>query len=122
MIPNDLLLCLAFIIRDSSTEQLHPSLFTTPPTYYLPPRKMRRVQEQSHQHPRQRPRNRNRHDPRKEQQSHSLPIDSLERAIAKTDADGGASDTHGCRDGKSVLREEEDGDGGAEFHRGTAGG
>jgi len=83
---------------------------------------MRRVQKQSHQHSCQRPSNRDRHDPCEQQQAHSLPIDSLERAIAKTDADGGAGDAHGCRDGKSVLREEENGDGGAKFHGGTAGG
>jgi len=67
--------------------------------------------------------NRDGHDPRKEQEADSLPVDSLEGAVAKTDSDSCASDAHRGRDWESILREDKNGDGGAHLHgRTTAGG
>lgn len=83
---------------------------------------MRRIQDDPHQYTPNSSRHRNRHNPRENEQAHSLKVDCLDSAIAQADADGGTSDTHGCGDGERVLREEEDGDGGAHFHGGACGG
>jgi len=56
--------------------------------------KMRRIQNQGSQHAANRPRNRDRHDPGEDQETHSLPVDSLEGAVAEADADGGACYAH----------------------------
>lgn len=80
----------------------------------------RRIQRQPHQASTNQARNRDSHDPREEQQTDTLPIDSLKSAIAETHTDRGARDTHARRHGKRVLREDEDGDGGAHFHGRTA--
>lgn len=84
---------------------------------------MRRVQRQTHQTPTDQTGNRHGHDPGEEKEADTLPVDSLEGTVAQTDTDGGAGDAHGGRHGQGVLREDEDGDGGAQFHgRTTAGG
>ena len=84
---------------------------------------MRRINEQSHQATTDGSGNGDSHDPSQEQEANTLEVDGLEGTIAQTDTDGRASDAHGCGDGQGVLGEHEDGDGGAEFHRGaTAGG
>ena len=62
----------------------------------------------------------NRHDPREEQEANSLPVDCLEGAVAEPNTHGSTGDTHGSRDGKGVLREDENGDGGTHFHGGTS--
>lgn len=61
------------------------------------------------------------HNPREEQETNTLPVNSLEGAVAKTDTDSGTSDAHGCGDGELVLGEDEGGDGGAHFHGRTTG-
>ena len=81
------------------------------------------VEHQSHQDATDETGNRDSHDPGEEQETDTLPVDSLDVAVAETHADGRASDAHGRRDGESVLREEENGDGGTHLHgRATAGG
>lgn len=60
-------------------------------------------------------------DPREEQETNTLPVDSLEGTVAKTDTNGGTSDAHGCGDGELVLGEDEGGDGGAHLHGRTTG-
>lgn len=63
------------------------------------------------------------HDPRENEEEDSLPVDSLDAAVAKTDTDGGTGDTHGGRDRELVLREDKDGNGSTHLHgRTTAGG
>lgn len=63
------------------------------------------------------------HDPGEDQEEDSLPVDGAQAAVAETDTNGGTSDAHGGRDGKLVLGEDEDGDGGTHLHGGaTAGG
>ena len=58
-------------------------------------------------------------DPCEEEEANSLKVDSLQGAVAEANTDGSASDAHRGRDGKRVLREDEDGEGGAHLHRGT---
>ena len=82
---------------------------------------MRRIQHNPHKHAPNRARHRNRHKPRKHQKRHPLEVNRLVRAIRQTDSDGRARDAHGRTDGQGVLREEQDGDGGAHFHGGTYG-
>ena len=55
-------------------------------------------------------------DPGEEEEADPLEVDRLEGAVAEPDADGGAGDAHGGRDGQGELGEEEDGDGGAHLH------
>ena len=83
--------------------------------------KVRSVEGKTHQAATNETSNWDSHDPREEQKSHSLPVDGLEGSIAETDTDSRTSDTHGCRDWELVLREDEDGDGGAHLHGGTTG-
>jgi hypothetical protein len=59
------------------------------------------------------------HDPREDEQENSLPVNSLEAAVAKTDTDGGTGDTHGGRDRELVLGEDKNGDSGTHLHGGT---
>jgi len=56
------------------------------------------------------------HDPREDEQENSLPVNSLDAAVAKTDTDGGTGDTHGSRDGELVLGEDKDSDSGTHLH------
>lgn len=84
---------------------------------------VRRIKDQTHQTATKGTGNGDGHDPGKEQETDTLEVDCLQATVAQTDADGGTGDTHGCGDGERVLGEDEDGDGGAEFHGGaTAGG
>lgn len=48
------------------------------------------------------------HDPGEDKQTNTLPIDGLDGTVAKTNTNGSTSDAHGGRDGKRVLREDED--------------
>lgn len=57
------------------------------------------------------------HDPREEQQTHTLPVHSLEGTVAEADTNSRTSDAHGCGDWQLVLGEDEDGDGGTHLHR-----
>lgn len=59
------------------------------------------------------------HDPREDKETNTLPVDSLDGAVAKTDTDSGASDAHRCRNGKGVLREDEDGKSSTHLHGAT---
>lgn len=59
------------------------------------------------------------HDPGEDEKENSLPVDSLDAAVAETDTNGGTSDTHGGGDGELVLREDEDSDGSTHLHGGT---
>ncbi|KAJ3536198.1 hypothetical protein NMY22_g6134 [Coprinellus aureogranulatus] len=62
------------------------------------------------------------HNPAHEDPANCPPIRRPPVTVAKGDTDGGANDAHGGRDGDTVLRGEDDGDGGAKFHRETTGG
>lgn len=77
---------------------------------------MRGVDDDAHEAARQRSGNRDGEDPACEQKTNSLPVDGPDPAVAETDTDGRAGDTHGGGDGELVLGEYEDGDGCAEFH------
>lgn len=88
----------------------------TAPLKKDPLREVRSIKEQSHEATRKSTSNRDSHDPGEYQKTNTLPIDSLGGAIAEADTDGGTGDTHGRRDGKGELREEEDSDGGTHFH------
>lgn len=80
------------------------------------------VEGESHQAATDKAGNGDGHQPRKTQEADTLPVDGLVGAVAQTDADGGAGDAHGGRDGEGVLGEDENGDGGAHLHgRTTAG-
>jgi hypothetical protein len=59
------------------------------------------------------------HDPGEDKESDSLPVDGLDGAVAETDTDGGTSNAHGCRDGKRVLREDQDSERGTHLHGAT---
>lgn len=82
--------------------------------------KVRSIEEQTHGDTTDKTGNGDGHDPGEEQETHSLPVDGLVGTVAKTDTNGGTSDAHRCRDGKLVLREDEDGDGGTHLHGGTS--
>lgn len=62
------------------------------------------------------------HDPGENEEEDSLPVDSLDVAVAKTDTDGGTSNTHGGRDRELVLGEDKDGDSSTHLHGGTTAG
>jgi len=47
--------------------------------------------------------NRDSHDPGEDQETNSLPVDSLQSAVAETNADGGTRDAHRRRDRQRVL-------------------
>lgn len=109
-----------------SSMHLHPlkrqtSNFCTP---LLPPhshlREVRRIQKQPHKHTTNRARNRDRHNPRRQQQANTLPVDRLVSAIAQTDTHSGAGNAHRRRDGEGELAENEHGDGGAHLHAAAA--
>ena len=58
--------------------------------------------------------------PGEEQKTNSLPVDSLEGAVAQTNSDGSTGDAHGGGDRELVLREDKDSDGGAHLHGAAA--
>lgn len=80
------------------------------------------VEENTHQNTAEGTGNWNGHDPRKQEKTNSLEVDSLQSSIAEANADGGASNAHGGRDGERELREDEDSDGSAHLHRATSAG
>ncbi len=45
-----------------------------------------------------------------------MEVDGFQGAVAKTNPNGGASDTHGSRNRERVLREEQHSDGRSHFH------
>ena len=47
--------------------------------------------------------NRDGHDPGEHKETDTLPVDSLDGTVAKTNTNSSTSDAHGCRDGKGVL-------------------
>ena len=81
--------------------------------------KVRRVENQAHETSSESAGDGDGEDPCEEEEADSLEVDCLVGAVAEADTDGSASDAHGGRDGKRVLREDEDSDGGAHLHRGT---
>lgn len=80
---------------------------------------VRSIEEQAHEHSSESAGDGDGGDPGDGEEADSLEVDCLQGAVAEADTDGSASDAHGGRDGKRVLREDEDGDGGAHLHRGT---
>jgi hypothetical protein len=60
------------------------------------------------------------HDPGEEQETDTLPVDSLEGTVTQADANSRASNAHGGRHWQLVLGEDENGDGGTHLHGGTA--
>lgn len=64
----------------------------------------------------------NGHDPREDEETNSLPVDSLDGSVAETDTNGGTGDAHGGGDGERVLGEDQDSKGGTHFHRATSAG
>lgn len=84
--------------------------------------KVRSVEHKTHQAATDETGDRDGEEPRDDEQANTLPVDSLKGAVAETDTDSGASNAHGGRDGEGVLREDEDGDGGAHLHGGATAG
>lgn len=83
--------------------------------------KVRGVEHDAHKHTSEGPSDGNGHDPGEDEETDSLPVNGLESAVAETDTDGGASDTHGSRDRERELREYKDGDSRTHLHgRATA--
>ena len=80
---------------------------------------VRRIEDNAHGKTTDGTSNRDGHDPRKDQETNSLPVDSLEATVAQADTDGGTSDAHGCGYGKRVLREDEDSERSTHFHGAT---
>lgn len=80
------------------------------------------IEEQTHQTSTESASDRDSHDPRKQQKTNTLEVNSLEGSVAETDANGGTSDTHRGRDREGVLREYKDSDGSTHFHGGTTAG
>lgn len=83
---------------------------------------MRCVKEETHEDAAQRAGDGDSHDPGHDEQADTLEVDSLERAIAQADSNGGAGDAHRCGDGEGELREDQDGDGSAHLHGATTAG
>jgi hypothetical protein len=81
----------------------------------------RSIKCQSHQNSSNETGDRDGHHPREEQEAHTLPVDSLESAVAETNTDGRTSDAHRSGHGQLVLGEDEDGDGGSHLHGRTTG-
>lgn len=83
---------------------------------------MRGVQQDAHQAATNETGDGDGHDPGEDQETDSLPVDSLEGTVAETDTDSGASNAHGGGDGQLELREQKNGNGGTHLHgRTTAG-
>ncbi len=81
------------------------------------------VEEDSHQAATDETGNGDGHEPGENHEEDRLPVDSLGASVAQTDTDGGTSNAHGRENGKGLLGEDEDGDGGTHLHgRTTAGG
>jgi len=78
--------------------------------------KVRSIEEKTHSDTTDETGNGDGHDPREEQETNSLPVHGFKGTVAKTNTDSGAGDAHGSRDGKFVLRKDEDGNCGAHLH------
>ena len=63
--------------------------------------------------------NGNGHDPGEDEEADSLPVDSLDGAVAKTHTDSSTGNAHGGRDREGVLREDQDRKSGTHFHGAT---
>jgi len=81
----------------------------------------RSVESQSHENASDQAGDGDSHNPGEEQEAHTLPVDSLEGAVAQADTDGRAGDAHRGGHGQLVLGEYEDGDCGSHLHGGTTG-
>ena len=81
--------------------------------------KVRSVEDNAHEYSSEGAGNRDGEDPREDKEADSLPVDSLQGAVAETNTDSGTSDAHGGRHWKRELREDEDRDGSAHLHRAT---
>lgn len=75
------------------------------------------INEKTHETAAEGASNRDSHDPGEQQETNTLPVDSAQLSVAKTDTDGGTGDTHGGRDGKRVLGEDQNSDSSAKLHR-----
>nr|POF07166.1 hypothetical protein CFP56_31790 [Quercus suber] len=100
------------------------------PQFGCPPRapnpillrvEVRGVEEDAHEHAAEGAGDGDGHDPGESQKPDTLEVDGFEGAVAQPDADGGAGDAHGGRDGQGVLGEDEHRDGGAHLHGAPAG-
>ena len=80
---------------------------------------MRSIEDQGHDYSSESAGDGDGEEPSEEEKADSLEVDCLQGAVAEANTNGSASDAHGGRDGKRVLREDEDGEGGAHLHRGT---
>lgn len=83
---------------------------------------MRSIENQSHDDTCEGTSNWDGHDPGKDKETDSLPVDSLVGSVAKTDTDGGTGDAHRGGDWEGKLGEDEDGDSGSHFHGATSAG
>lgn len=83
---------------------------------------MRSVEENSHENTSNRSSDWDGHDPGKDKETNSLPVDSLEASVAKSDTDGSSSNAHGSGNWELELRENEDGNGGSHLHGATSAG
>jgi hypothetical protein len=77
---------------------------------------MRSIEDDSHGKTTNGTSNGNCHDPREDQETNSLPVDSLVGAVAETNTDRGAGNAHRGGHRKGILREDEDGKRGTHFH------
>lgn len=64
---------------------------------------MRSVEQDAHEDTGKCAGNWNSHNPGENKETNSLPVDSLESTVAKTDTNSGSGDTHGSGDWKRVL-------------------
>ena len=72
---------------------------------------MRGIEKQAYEHTSKRTSNRNSGNPREKKKADSLEVDCLQGTVTETNANGSTGNTHGGRDGKRELREDEDCDG-----------
>lgn len=77
---------------------------------------MRSIQDQSHETSGKGTSDGNGHNPRNQQETDTLPVDSLESAVAESNTDSSTGDTHGRRNGQGKLGEDQNSDGSAHFH------
>ena len=81
--------------------------------------KVRSIEEQAHEYSSESAGDGDGGDPCEEEEADPVEVNCLQGAVVEADTDGSASDAHRGRDGKRVLGEDEDGDGGAHLHRAT---
>lgn len=78
------------------------------------------VDHQSHQTTTNKTRNRNRHNPREKQESDSLPVNSLIRAIAQPNTNSSTSNTHTRTNGQLILTEDQNRNRSTHLHTGAS--